>query len=78
MINQHGVGGATLTGPPYKCPWPSCTLALDTEQQILIHYGLNHKAVMKILESRKLANSAIVAKVPGIRSNMLALPSAYK
>jgi len=72
------MGGGSLAGPPFKCPWPSCTMALDTEQQILIHNGLNHKAVLKILESRKLANNEIVAKVPGIRSNMLALPSAYK
>jgi hypothetical protein len=51
---------------------------LDTEQQILIHYGLNHKAVLRILEKRKLTNNQVVQKVPGIRSNMLALPSAYK
>jgi hypothetical protein len=76
LMGMVNLGGGA--GPPYKCPWPGCTLLLDTEQQILIHYGLNHKAVLRILEKRKLANLEVVQKVPGIRSNMLALPSAYK
>ena len=84
MLNLGGgTGGCGDTNggagsSPFKCPWPGCSLVLDTEQQILIHYGLNHKAVLRILEKRKLANSQVVQKVPGIRSNMLALPSAYK
>ena len=35
-------------GPPYKCP--QCSVTTDTEKQILIHYGLTHKAVQKILQ----------------------------
>jgi hypothetical protein len=66
-------GASSGGGGPYKCPWPGCSLVLDTEQQIL-----NHKAVLRILEKRKLANNQVVQKVPSIRSNMLDLPSAYK
>ena len=35
-------------GPPYKCL--QCSVTTETEKQILIHYGLTHKAVQKILQ----------------------------
>ena len=35
-------------GPPYKCI--QCSVTTETEKQILIHYGLTHKAVQKILQ----------------------------
>ena len=64
--------------PLFRCPWPNCSLAVETENQIVIHYGLNHKAVVKLLEKNKLNNTEVVQRVPGIRSDMLALPSSYK
>ena len=36
-------------GPPYKCV--QCSITTETEKQILIHYGLTHKAVQKILQN---------------------------
>ena len=36
-------------GPPYKCHL--CTTTTDTEKQMVIHYGLTHKAVQKILQT---------------------------
>ena len=35
-------------GPPYKCL--QCSVTTETEKQIVIHYGLTHKAVQKILQ----------------------------
>jgi len=62
----------------FRCPFPGCSLAVETENQIVIHYGLNHKALVKLLEKNKLNSSEVVQRVPGIRSNMLALPSTYR
>ena len=35
-------------GPPYKCHL--CSTTTDTEKQMVIHFGLAHKAVQKILQ----------------------------
>ena len=45
------------TGPPYKCP--QCPVSTDTEKQILIHYGLTHRAVQKLLEKSGALNNAL-------------------
>ena len=46
-----------MTGPPYKCPM--CPVVTDTEKQILIHYGLTHRAVQKLLEKSGALTNAL-------------------
>ena len=62
----------------FRCPWPACNLAVQTLNQLVIHYGLNHKAVAKLLDQNKIGNSKVVESVPGIRSDMMALPATYR
>lgn len=51
-------------GPPFKCHL--CSVSTDTERQMLIHFGLSHRAVHKLLE--KSAGAGTVArKIPGVQ-----------
>ena len=73
LLSQLNLEG----GPPYRCPL--CTVGTDTERQMLIHYGLTHKAVAKLLEKTgTISRPAISHRLPGIRSNIMAAPTTYK
>lgn len=56
-------------GPPYKCRL--CNVSTDTERQILIHHGLTHRAVVKLLEKTP-GVGAVAKKMSGVQ------PTTYK
>ena len=61
-------------GPPYKCC--KCSVTTETEKQILIHYGLTHKAVQKILE--KTGGAGVGGKIAGQKSLTSLQQATYK
>ena len=57
LLSQLGLDtGAEHGHGQYQCP--VCPVKTDTERQILIHYGLTHRGVQKLLEKNGIDQSA--------------------
>ena len=60
---------------PYRCP--KCPYTTDGPRQLLIHYGLSHRAVVRMLETR--TNQQHRVRWHGsFNSNMLPMPASYR